>query len=80
MSWTGNILTVSDYTTHAQNTCVNDMSQKVPFLSYSVILIDLLHNRQIFDLGEKKRISEKSVLNFVKLPSLAAKCCKVRKP
>ena len=36
--------------------------------------MDRLHNRLIFHLRDKKGISEKNVLNLVKLPGLAAKC------
>ena len=43
------------------------------------VVMHLLPDRLTFDLGGKKEISEKNVLNLVKLPSLASKCCKVRK-
>jgi hypothetical protein len=45
----------------------------------TVLSIDNLHVRLIFDLDKKKEIPVKNLSKSVKLQNLVTKCCKIQK-
>ena len=66
-----------DFHVNTMHSCKGQ--QNVRRSSKNVHTIDNSHYRLIFHLGKKKYIPGKSILKWVKLQSLVAKCCKMQK-